>query len=515
MVRGSVWGIAFRWTVRGLGFVNTIVLARLLTPADFGIVTIAMLIAGSIELFLQNGQSLALIRHPHPTREHYDSAWTVALMLGLVLGIAIWFAAPLASLYFHEPRAGSVIHIVAFRTMMTGLVNIGVVNLRRDLRFRANFVYYSAPSVVSFVVTIASALYLRNYWALVLGIMSQQVATIVISYVIEPFRPRLSLAKVQEIWSFSIWTLARLVGSYLNEQVDKFAIGGISGAASMGRYEIATDIATIPTAEINAPMINTLFPVMAKLQNEHDKRRELYLQVLAWSALICVSTSLGVVLVANDLVDLALGPKWEDAKPLVPWLSLAFGLLGLSSSVYSAFDVIGRPDISARLQWTRLLGLSVFTFPIAFLFHSVLAVAMTRFAVTLLITPALFYALARALNIHAGDFLRMLWRPVFAGIAMTIVVVALNVVIPFVGALRLLLDAVAGALVYASCVIVLWHLSGRPQGPETTAWQWIARVFNGRSEENRIEVEAMFAAAKIPGHPSTVESAPLSSSEHD
>src|SRR6185312_12599342 len=108
---GSFWGMAFRWTVRGLGLINTIVLARLLTPSDFGVVAIAMLIVGSIEILFQNGQSLALIRHPSPTRQHYDSAWTISFLLACVLAAGVWFAAPLATFYFNEPRASSVIHI--------------------------------------------------------------------------------------------------------------------------------------------------------------------------------------------------------------------------------------------------------------------------------------------------------------------------------------------------------------------------------------------------------------------
>src|SRR5512135_3629299 len=90
IARGSAWAMAARWTNRLLGLINTIVLARLLTPVDFGVVAIAMLISGAIEIFGQTGQWLAIIRHPSPTREHYDSAWTVSLLLNFVLGTLIW-----------------------------------------------------------------------------------------------------------------------------------------------------------------------------------------------------------------------------------------------------------------------------------------------------------------------------------------------------------------------------------------------------------------------------------------
>jgi lipopolysaccharide exporter len=479
VVRGSFWGIAFRWTVRLLGLVNTIILARLLTPADFGVVAIAMLLVGSVEIFLQNGQLLALIRHPSPTREHYDSAWTVSVLLGLALGLIVWMTAPLATLYFHEIRAREVIHVVALRTMISGAENIAIVNLRRDLRFRANFVYNSAPSLVSFIVTVVSAFVLRNYWALVIGIMSQQITSVAVSYIMEPYLPRFSLVKAREIWSFSSWALVRSIGVYLNNQVDKFVIGGFSGAATMGRYEVATDIATSPTAEINAPMITALFPVMARVQDDQAKRRELYLRVLYWSALICTSTAIGVALVTDDLVDLVLGPKWGDVKPLMPWLALAFGILGLSSSVYSAFETIGRANLSARLQWTRFLVLAICTAPVGFLLHSVLAVAITRLLVTIVITPALFMALARTLGFHTSDFARTFWRPMLAGLFMAGVVLALNAALPFRGPPRLALDVIVGALTYIVVVLATWQLIGKPEGPETIVWSAAQRTIRG------------------------------------
>lgn len=472
IARGSAWGIASRWSVRLLGLVSTVILARLLTPADFGIVAIAMIIAGAIEVFGQTGQLLALIRLQAPTREHYNSAWTVSLLLNLGLGSVIWLAAPVTAIYFHEPRASAVVHIVAFRTMIGGLENIGIVNFRRDLRFGAQFAYDASPSAVSFVVTLVSAAILRNYWALVIGIMSQQISTIALSYIVEPYRPRISFGKIREIWSFSIWTLIRSVAFYLNTQVDKLAVGGFGGSATMGRYEIASDVGTSATAEINAPMIATLFPVMAKVQNDHAKRRELYLKVLYWSALICTSTSVGVALVTSDMVDLVLGRQWGDVKPLLPWLSLAFGTLGLSSSVYSAFDVIGQPRVSARLQWVRFLALLFVIAPVAYFVHTARSIAIARFAVTILITPTLFAALARTLHLSSHDLFSTLWRPFAASFVMAAVVLGVNSQIPFVGPPRLIIDIAVGAAIYTSSVLVTWQLAGKPEGPETMVWEF-------------------------------------------
>lgn len=476
MVRGSAWSIGFRWTMRLSGLISTVILARLLTPADYGVVAIAMLVAGILEVFAQTGQQLALIRHPAPTREHYDSAFTVSVLLGFALGAAIWLSAPLAVAYFHEPRAEPIVQIVALRSVLKGFENIGVTRFQRDLRFRAQFVYNASPSIASLFVTIIAAFLLRNYWALVIGIMFEQAVTIVLSYVLEPFRPRFSFAKVREIWSFSIWSLMRNIAFYVNQSVDKFGVGGFAGAATMGRYEVATDLASSPTLEINAPMMNVLIPVMAKVQNEPDKRRELYLRVLYWSVLICTSTAVGVALVTSDMVDLVLGPKWGDVKPLMPWLAFAFGTQAATANVYYVFDTIGRPKVSARLQWLRFLTLAAAVAPTAFLLHSPVAVAIGRFVVTLAITPYLLAVIAPVIGVRLSDFIATFWRPIVASLAMAIIVVGLNWLLPFSGPIRLALDVSLGAAVYIGTIMFTWQLVGCPDGPETVARDYARRT---------------------------------------
>jgi len=474
MVKGSAWTVSVRWAARALGLVSTIFLARLLMPRDFGIVTIAMIVVGTVEIFNQTGQHLAIIRHPAPTRAHYDAAWTIFILLSTILGAAVFLAAPMTEIYFHEPRALPVVRILALKTFLSGFENIGIVDFRRDLKFHRQFLYQVVPSFISFFVTLAAAFALRNYWALVIGIMTQQVASLLLSYVLSPFRPRLSLAKVGELWSFSIWTFLKSIGTYLSSQVDKLAIGGFAGAAAMGRYEVAVDVSSSPSQEVNAPMISVLFPVMAKTLHDREKLKELYLTVLYWSVLICSSTSIGVALVASDLVDVVLGPQWPDVKPLMPWLSIAYGLTGIVWSIYPAFDVIGKPRVSARLQWTTVALLCCCVVPVALTYKSLQAVVEARLAFALITAPVMFRVLAKEFDLRRRDFLNVFWRPLVASLAMTGVVSGIEHIMTG-GILRLFVSVATGALAYIAAIMAIWGLGGRPDGPEKTLWHLLSR----------------------------------------
>jgi lipopolysaccharide exporter len=467
LVRGSLWLIGLRWSLRLMGLLSTVILARLLTPADYGIVAIATIIVGGIEVFSRAGQGTAIVRHLNPTREHYDSAWTIQLLIGIGIGVVIWLTIPLTTWYFGEPRAAPVIAVLALRTMMLGSINIGVNNFSRDLQFHKRYWFDVIPSAFSFFVTLGAGIALRNYWALVLGIISQHACSLVLSYTMSSYRPRVSFAKVGDIWSFSTWALFTNIGQFLNNQIDKIAVGGFAGAYSMGRYHVARDVATSPTQEIADPLMAVLLPVMATVQTDQKRRKDVYLSVLYWAAITCTSAAAGVALVAEDMVDVVLGPQWHSVVPLMPWFSLAWGILGICSSVYAALDTVGKAFVSARLQWISLIALAAAIVPVAIHFRDLEAIAITRFAIALGVAPVMFYTLSDQLALPLTEIGSALWRPVLASLCMAVIVITVNGSIAFTGWPRLLLDIAVGSSSYAICVMALWAAYGRPSGPET------------------------------------------------
>jgi O-antigen/teichoic acid export membrane protein len=351
---------------------------------------------------------------------------------------------------------------MALRSAIGGFENIGIVDFRRDLQFHRAFQYSYFPKIVSFVVVVSMAAVLRNYWALVMGMLASEFSQVALSYIMHPYRPRFSLKKIDDILSFSFWTLSRLIAGYANLQVDQAAVGGVSGVAAMGRYSLGTDFATLPLREINEPMTLALYPVMAAVIDDRQRLRDLYLRTLCWSAIICASTSVGITCVAHDLVRLVLGPKWSGIEPLVGWLALAAGVLGLSSAAYTVFDAIGQPRLGARLQWTRLLMLIVTVAPVAYLTRNLQFIAETRLAVTIVFMPGLLLAVGRAIDVSPSDNLRAFWRPFAAAGVMAAVIFFANMHLSLISPLRLLCDVLLGVATYGTTLILLWVLSGCP-----------------------------------------------------
>lgn len=466
MLRGSTWMVALRWAMRLTGLISTIILARLLTPQDFGVVAIAMIVVGMFEMLSATGQAAAIIRHTDPKSQHYDTAWSINVMIGFGIGAAIFFAAPLSKFYFHDERAVIVMQCLALRPIMSGLENIGTLDFRRDLQFNRLFGYNFYAKMFSFAVTITLAVVLRSYWALVAGILCGEFARTVLSYVMHPYRPRLSFSKMSEIWSFSIWTFIRYMGGYFESQVDVLAVGGATGASSLGRYTVARDIGTSPTGEIIGPILSVLFPVMARYQNDPAQLRRIYLRMLSWALIIGASTGLGMWLVAPDMVPLVLGQKWVSIAPLIGWLAVNAGIEALNGGAYATLDVLGLPHVGARLQWVRVAVLTTAMFPVAYLTHDLLELAITRFVISAILMPLVVVAAGHRVGVRPRDYAAALWRPFTAAVAMAVAVLSMNQVLAFTGLGRLGLDIVLGGVVYVGTLMALWNMSGRPLSAE-------------------------------------------------
>ena len=203
-----------RWTDRSIAFVSTLILARLLVPADFGVIVMASLFIGLADVFFELGVNVALIQNRTPSQEHYDTAWTLRIIQTTLAAIVVVIAAPLAATYFNDPRVTLVVQVLAVSLVLSGLENIGVVTFQKEMQFGKEFQFLFCKRIVGFIVTIVAAWFIRSYWALVIGALTGRTFGVALSFVMHPMRPRLGLEKFREIFSVSQWVLVRSIGGY-------------------------------------------------------------------------------------------------------------------------------------------------------------------------------------------------------------------------------------------------------------------------------------------------------------
>ena len=283
IARGAVWTVLYRWIDRGLGFVSTLILAHLLVPSDFGLVAMGSSVTGLLVLLTYFGLDTALLRQKEATEEHFNAVWTLNFLCGCGMAIVMLALAVPAARFYREPRVIAVVCALAAAPFLQGLENVGVIKFRKDMRFDREFRYMSATRIVKFVTTVLLALTLRTYWALVIGILVWRAASVGLSYLMQPFRPRFSLRSLGELMHFSKWLMLHNALSFLRDRSSDFVVGRLAGSSSLGLFSVAAEISDMPGTELVGPINRAVLPAYMTIAHDLPALRREYLSVLPWS----------------------------------------------------------------------------------------------------------------------------------------------------------------------------------------------------------------------------------------
>jgi O-antigen/teichoic acid export membrane protein len=470
MAVGAAWMVLLKLSERSLGLISIVILARLLIPADFGLVALATSFIAMLELMGAFSFDVALIRDQNASRQHYDTVWTITVLFALLTALILCLSARAVAAFYAEPRLEAVLYCLAAGTLVGGFANVGVVAFRKEMDFRKEFLYMTGRKLAAVSTTIPLAFLLQNYWALVTGMVVSVVAGVALSYCVHPFRPRFSVVHFRELFRFSKWLFLSNALVFLDRRACDFIIGKISGPQALGAYSIAFEIATLPVNELVAPINRAVIPGYAKLAGDIGLLRAEYLKVLALIALFALPVGVGIAAIADLIVPVVLGVKWAGATPLIQVLALYGTAHALNSNGVAIFVVTGNTRLPAALAAASVLVLLP-TLVAATMAYGSLGATWGFLGVALLITPLTFWFVFRKLGLTIQDFFGISWRPFCASLTMGAAVYLLSVqFLPYarggMGGVVLLGATASGAIIYVFSVLVLWFLSGRPTGAE-------------------------------------------------
>lgn len=473
VAKGALWTVSFRFADRALGLVSTLVLVRLLAPGDFGVVAMAMTLIALIDVITVGEFGSAIIQEPNPTRDYYDTAWTLSAIFGLCAAVLLVAGSLPAAAFFDEPRLVPVICALSVLPLLSGLYNMGCVDFRKYLDFRKDFLLQVGTKLSGLFVVLPLAFVFRSYWALVGGMIAGRLGGLALSYGLHPFRPRVSVASTKRLFSFSAWLMLDNGLQFVRLRGAHFIIGRALGSQGLGLYTIASEMANLPTSELANPINRAVFPGYAKLQDNRPALQQGFTRVIGVIALIAVPAGIGMAAVAHLFVPAVLGAKWLDTVPLITTIAIGGSIYVLSANNQALYFAVGRPRLRAMLT---LLEIAVFL-PLAALLirpYGLMGAAFAFLGTSALVVPVNFMLAARLLQMRARLIGAVLWRPALAAALMAAVVLAaFPRTVERVGTLEnvlALLAAIAlGATSYAAIAWLLWRIAGRPTGAE----QWL------------------------------------------
>ena len=282
VIHAGFWVFSLRIADRLFGLARTVILARLLSPEDFGLFGIAMLMLSILETFSQTGFQAALVQKKDNIKPYLDTAWTIQVLRGFALTAILAATPTIAVEFFNEPRVAMLLQILALSELFRGFTNISVIFFQKEFEFHKWFFYMFSSTIADLGVAIPAAFILRNAWALILGVLSGSLVQLLVSYIICPYRPRLRLemTKVKELSTFGWWVFGQTIVAFLATQGPGFFLAKMSNATALGLFQMASRFCNVIIPEITNASSKVLFPTYSKLQNDVVKLKQVFLDTL-------------------------------------------------------------------------------------------------------------------------------------------------------------------------------------------------------------------------------------------
>ena len=320
---------ALRWSALGsagealFSLAILAVLARLLTPRDFGVVAIAMIFVGVIEVAGRLGIGPAIVQRPGLTERHVATGFILSAALGAVLSAAVWFASPAIARFFADPEAPAILAALSAVFVITGLGTVSQYLLHRQLRFGRLMLATLVSQVAGYgLVALALALHGFGAWSLVGGLLARRAlyTTAVVVCRPPPLRPTFSRRAAAELLrtgtGFSVSALMAEIAAH----GARFAIANGLGAAPLGHYIQARRVAGAPSRLGNV-LQRVLFPAMSERQERIERLRPVYLHGMELTSLLAMSASVPLVLCAPEIIAVLFGRQWGAAVPVLEILA--------------------------------------------------------------------------------------------------------------------------------------------------------------------------------------------------
>jgi PST family polysaccharide transporter len=432
-------------------------LARVLSPADFGLIAIAMILVSVVDIVLEVPVTQALTRLSEVRKSHLDTAFTLGILRSLLLAFVVLASAwPFSALY-QDNRLTLVVAALAIGPISRGLYSPGMVSFIRDISFWQTFVTDLAGKTCAASLAIALLYLGGGYWSIVVNSVAASAVGTIVSYVLAPYRPALSLAHLPELSKFIGWfSVAQFIAA-LNWQFDRVLLGHFVSRSSLGLYTIASNLAFLPVQSLTGPTTQPVLAALSKLTSQRERLQNAYLKASRFTMMLAVPVCVGMSLTSDLIIDVLFDAKWSASSIYLQWLALTIVLATYFQPLQSLALALNKPDIIFRLNVIELAGRIVLV-SLGIYIAEIIGVIAAQGILSLLMFFVLLVTARSLIGVSAKSQLENLWK---VAAACTVMVVAVLVIRSYLSGdsinvlLELVSVSVVGSMVYVTMLYAL------------------------------------------------------------
>lgn len=415
-IRGGAWTISGQLSSYLIKMISTIVLARILTPADYGLVAMIIVIINFFLMFKDMGLSMATIQRAEITHEQVSSLFWFNLLASIIIGVVIALISPLVVKFYNEPRLLKIILVLSILFPASGLIIQHQAILERRLMFRQLFIIQSFSVFLGITVGLILATNGFGYWSLVLMQISEPIAMIPMVYFFcrwRPSTPRYN-SEIFSMLAFGANITGFNIANYFSRNLDKILIGKYYSVADLGNYSKAYSLSMLPVNQIRVPIQKVSLPVLSRLQNDTSKYNTYYCRLINILSFITMPLMIFLALCSNDIVRILLGEQWLGMVGIFKILAVASFIQPVASTRGIVFISLGQSQ--KFLKWGVAYAIILTISFIIGIRWGVYGVAFSYcLANYLSLIPSLWYCFSES-PISLFDFLKNISGPVVASL---------------------------------------------------------------------------------------------------
>ena len=349
---GILWSAIERFSLQGVQFLIGIVLARLLSPSDFGMIGMLSIFMGVSQTFIDCGFSSALIRQKEVSAKDYGTTFLINFFLSLLVFLILFFIAPFIAKFYNTPELELVIQVFSVTLIINALFTVHVIKLTRNVDFKTQSKASICSAIISGAVGIIFAYNGFGVWSLIiLAICNSTLNLILLSFLIKwfPF-PTFSQTSFRNLFGFGSKILIASIISSVYSNLYNIVIGKKFSATTLGYYTQANQMGQLPSQNIAGILSRVTYPILSQLQDDANRLRNVYIKYLQLSCFIIFPLMMGLVALARPLINLLLGEKWEPSVVLLQILCIGLMFDPICNINLNLLYVKGRSDLVLKLE---------------------------------------------------------------------------------------------------------------------------------------------------------------------
>ena len=399
VVSGVSWMGGLRGLTRILALLKIAVLARLLTPFQFGLFGIASLALAFLETLTETGINVFFIQGEGKLKDYINTAWVVSALRGVLISLLILLSANIIALFFNSPESRNLLYLIALVPFVRGFINPSIVKFRMNLLFKSEFLLRSVIYGVEAATTLVFAILTRNASSFVWGMIIGAVTEVMLSFILFKPKPKLifSMEKAKKVISRGKWVAVAQTADLGFEHTDDVLVGRLLDATSLGIYQVAYKISTLPLTEVGKVVSQVTFPVYAKIGGDLNRLNKAFVKVFLSVCVMAIPAGLLLYLFPKQIVLVTLGEKWLSAVIVLKVLAI-FGIMrALVHTTYSLFLTVKKQEYIAYLNIISFVGLAITVIPLI-KYYGILGAAYSAIIGLFISIPFAYYYVLKVLR---------------------------------------------------------------------------------------------------------------------